>query len=190
MLEVYYKYRCKYQDYIIFIKSGSFYEVFDKDSMILNSIFYYKVKRFKDTIKTGFPINKLEHIIKLMGNINYIVIDNDNIIDEKVFSDNKYDSYTFDTNTDTASDTCTHGNTSGCQYGWLYDKTNQSCTGFGCLNNSYVYTVGYWTISPDASDSSKAWHVYYVDILYYDYVGYDTTSGVRTVITVSKSQLG
>ena len=76
MLEVYYKYRCKYQDYIIFIKSGSFYEVFDKDSMILNSIFYYKVKRFKDNIKTGFPINKLEHIIKLMGNINYIVVGN------------------------------------------------------------------------------------------------------------------
>lgn len=99
MLEVYYKYRCKYQDYIIFIKSGSFYEVFDKDSMILNSIFYYKVKRFKDNVKTGFPINKLEHIIKLMGNINYIVIDNDNIVDEKVFSDNKYDSYTFDINT-------------------------------------------------------------------------------------------
>ena len=59
---------------IIFIKSGSFYEVFDKDSMILNNIFYYKVKRIKDNIKTGFPINKLEHIIKLMGNINYIVI--------------------------------------------------------------------------------------------------------------------
>ncbi len=99
MLEVYYKYRCKYQVYIIFIKSGSFYEVFDKDSMILNNIFYYKVKRFKDNIKTGFPINKLEHIIKLMGNINYIVIDNDNIIDKKAFSDNKYDSYTFDINT-------------------------------------------------------------------------------------------
>lgn len=73
--------------------------MFDKDSMILNNIFYYKVKRFKDNIKTGFAINKLEHIIKLMGNINYIVIDNDNIVDEKVFSDNKYDSYAFDINT-------------------------------------------------------------------------------------------
>ena len=30
--------------------------------------------RIKDNIKTGFPINKLEHIIKLMGNTNYIVI--------------------------------------------------------------------------------------------------------------------
>ena len=98
MLEIYYKYRNEYKDYLIFIKSGSFYEVFDKDSMILNDIFYYKVKRIKDTIKTGFPINKLDYIIKLINNINYIVIENGKIVDKKIFKDNKHNSYIFDIN--------------------------------------------------------------------------------------------
>ncbi len=32
MIDAYYKYRLIYKDYIIFIKVGSFYETFDKDS--------------------------------------------------------------------------------------------------------------------------------------------------------------
>ena len=59
MLETYYKYRLEYKDYIIFIKVGSFYEVFDKDSLILNELFDYKIKKIKDNIKVGFPIGKL-----------------------------------------------------------------------------------------------------------------------------------
>lgn len=31
MLEMYYKYRIDYKDFIIFIKIGNFYEVFDKE---------------------------------------------------------------------------------------------------------------------------------------------------------------
>lgn len=99
MLEMYYKYRLEYKDFLLFIKVGNFYEVFDKDSLILNNIFYYKVKRIKDTIKTGFPINKLDYIIKLIDNINYIVIENGNIVDKKIFKNNKYNNYTFDVNT-------------------------------------------------------------------------------------------
>lgn len=98
MLEIYYKYRDEYQDCLIFIKSGNFYEVFDNDSLILNDIFYYKVKRIKDTIKSGFPISKFDYIVKLIGNINYVVIENGNIVDKKIFKDNKYNNYTFDIN--------------------------------------------------------------------------------------------
>ena len=98
MLELYYKYRYEYQDYLIFIKSGNFYEVFDKDSLILNDLFNYKVKRIKDNIKTGFPINKLNYITKLIGNISYIIIENGNIIDKKIFNNNKYNEYAFDIN--------------------------------------------------------------------------------------------
>lgn len=83
---------------MLFIKVGNFYEVFDKDSLILNEIFCYKVKRIKDTIKTGFPINKLDYILKLINNINYIVIENGNITVKKEFKDNKYNSYDFDIN--------------------------------------------------------------------------------------------
>ena len=47
MLEMYYKYRLEYKDFLLFIKVGSFYEVFDKDSLILNKLFGYKIKRLK-----------------------------------------------------------------------------------------------------------------------------------------------
>ena len=60
MLETYYKYRMEYKDFLLFIKMGNFYEVFDKDGLILNKLFGYKIKKVKDTIKVGFPLNRLD----------------------------------------------------------------------------------------------------------------------------------
>ena len=97
MLETYYKYRMEYKDFLLFIKIGNFYEVFDKDSLILNKLFGYKIKRIKDSIKVGFPLNRLDYIIKLIGNINYVVIDN-TLIEKKEFNNNKYKDYNFDIN--------------------------------------------------------------------------------------------
>lgn len=96
MLETYYRYRLKYEDYIIFIKVGSFYEVFDKDSLILNELFDYKIKKIKDNIKVGFPIRKIESIIKLIGNINYVIVDEE--VQKVEFDDNKYSEYNYDVN--------------------------------------------------------------------------------------------
>ena len=61
---------------MLFIKIGNFYEVFDKARLILNKLFGYKIKRIKDSIKVGFLINRLDYILKLICNINYVVIDN------------------------------------------------------------------------------------------------------------------
>ena len=97
MLEIYYKYRMEYKDFLIFIKVGNFYEVFDKDSLILNKLFGYKIKRIKDNIKVGFPISRLDYILKLIGNINYVVIDN-TIVKKKKFKNNKYKDYNYDMN--------------------------------------------------------------------------------------------
>ena len=97
MLEAYYKYRMEYKDFLLFIKIGNFYEVFDKDSLILNKLFGYKIKRIKDSIKVGFPLSRLDYIIKLIGNINYVVIDN-TLIEKKEFDNNKYKDYNFDIN--------------------------------------------------------------------------------------------
>jgi len=97
MLETYYKYRMEYKDFLLFIKIGNFYEVFDKDSLILNKLFGYKIKRIKDSIKVGFPINRLDYIIKLIGNINYVVIDN-TVVEKQEFNNNKYKDYNFDIN--------------------------------------------------------------------------------------------
>lgn len=97
MLETYYKYRMEYKDFLLFIKIGNFYEVFDKDSLILNKLFGYKIKRIKDSIKAGFPLTRLEYILKLIGNINYVVIDN-TVVEKKEFDNNKYKDYNFDIN--------------------------------------------------------------------------------------------
>ena len=97
MLETYYKYRMEYKDFLLFIKIGNFYEVFDKDSLILNKLFGYKIKRIKDSIKVGFPLNRLDYILKLIGNINYVVIDN-TVVEKKEFNNNKYKDYNYDIN--------------------------------------------------------------------------------------------
>ena len=97
MLETYCKYRMEYKDFLLFIKVGNFYEVFDKDSLILDKLFGYKIKRIKDSIKVGFPLNRLDYIIKLIGNIKYVVIDN-TVVEKKEFNNNKYKDYNFDIN--------------------------------------------------------------------------------------------
>ena len=97
MLETYCKYRMEYKDFLLFIKVGNFYEVFDKDSLILDKLFGYKIKRIKDSIKVGFPLNRLDYIIKLIGNIKYVVIDN-TVVEKKEFDNNKYKDYNFDIN--------------------------------------------------------------------------------------------
>ena len=98
-------------------------------------------------------------------------------------------SFHFDTNTTTASDTCKEGNTSGCQYGWLYDRTATDCTKYGCLNNSDVYTYGYWTASSRADTSRLAWRMNYNADVNSHNVGISYHYGVRPVIEVLKSKL-
>ena len=97
MLDTYYRYRMEYKDFLLFIKIGNFYEALDKDSLILNKLFGYKIKRIKDSIKVGFPLNRLDYILKLIGNINYVVIDN-TVVEKKEFNNNKYKDYNFDIN--------------------------------------------------------------------------------------------
>lgn len=81
------------------------------------------------------------------------------------------------------------GNTSGCSYRWLYDRTSTNCTTYGCLNNSDAGTYGYWTVSPYAAYSYDAWRVGLDGTLYNFDVGNDSNGGVRPVITVLKSKL-
>ena len=114
-------------------------------------------------------------IAEITGNTTY---------DEKTASSEFY----FDTNINSESDTCKRGNTTGCKYGWLYDRTNTECTMDGCLNNSNQATYGYWTASSHTDYSNSAinvapgflsnWEVCHIDFY-----------GVRPVITVAKSNL-
>ena len=95
-----------------------------------------------------------------------------------------------DTKTTTISDACKDGDTSGCSYGWLYDRTSQTCTKYGCLNDadSAMTGFGYWTSSSRAVNTSYAWRVSFYGNVSYSIVS-DNGYGVRPVITISKSQL-
>ena len=107
--------------------------------------------------------------------------------DEKVEANSSY--YYFDSKTTSASTTCKRGNTSGCQYGWLYDRTKTNCTEWGCLNNSDQTTSGYWTASSHADFSNGAWSVYYDGDVNNLNVTNSSGYGVRPVIEVLKSKL-
>ena len=109
--------------------------------------------------------------------------------DEKVAVNSSY--YYLDSKTDTASTTCKSGNTTGCKYGWLYDRTKTDCTKYGCLNNadSAMTGYGYWTASSRAADVEGAWRVNYSTFVRTYNVNESTFFGVRPVITVSKSNL-
>ena len=74
-------------------------------------------------------------------------------------------------------------------YAWLFDRTN-GCTSYGC-SVAVSSNFGYWTSSPDAGDSSKAWRVSYDGMVRIGSVG-GTSSlcGVRPVMTIAKSDLG
>ena len=97
--------------------------------------------------------------------------------------------YYLDSKTTTESDTCKSGNTTGCGYGWLYDRTSKDCTKYGCLNNSDQETRGYWTASSRADSSDLAWNVTYIASLGCSYVNNSDSRGVRPVITILKSKL-
>lgn len=99
MLEKYYKYKIDYKEYLILIKSGTFYLCIDNDAFIMNKIFNYKLKKISNTFKIGFPISNLGNILNKLNeyHINYIVI-NEEIILEENFNDNKYSTYKFNKN--------------------------------------------------------------------------------------------
>lgn len=103
MLEKYYKYKVKYNEYLLFIKSGNFYEIIDYDSLILNELFDLKLSKLSNTFKCGIPHNsiskyldKLDKLDKL--SINYLIIDNDEISSCKKYDNNNYKSYKYDLN--------------------------------------------------------------------------------------------
>ena len=100
MLEEYYKYKTNYNEFIIIIKSGNFYEVIDKDALIVNKLFGYKISKLSDTIKCGFPITSIEKVVNILNEqyINYIIIENNNITINKSFDKNSYNKFDLDIN--------------------------------------------------------------------------------------------
>ncbi len=75
-------------------------------------------------------------------------------------------------------------------YDQIYKATGNKTSGlsawlYGNLNNRYAY----WTSTPYASDSRRAWYVFFTGFLNDNHVGSGDIYGVRPVITVSKANL-
>ena len=100
MLEEYYKYKVNRKKNILIIKCGNFYEVIDKDALIISRLFGYKISKLSDTFKCGFPIPSLDKVVDILNynEINYAVIENNKIIVENSFDENKYDDFKFNIN--------------------------------------------------------------------------------------------
>ena len=112
--------------------------------------------------------------------------------DESTSVDDEY--FYFDTNSTSKSLTCGTGDTSGCNYGWLYDRTYIECEKYGCLNNSDLSSpqtmYGYWTSTTTYRDDSNVWRIGFAAILYNNHVVYyENSFGVRPVIEVLKTNL-
>ena len=100
LIDTYYNYKLKYKEYVVLLKSGIFYECFNDDICIIYSLFHYKIKNNGSNYVVGFPNNSLSKICNILenNNINYIIVDKDNIIDKYKSKNNNYSKYYIDLN--------------------------------------------------------------------------------------------
>ena len=96
MIEKYYLNKLNYKEYLIIMKYCNFYELIGDDALIASRIFNYKLSRLSNSFKVGFPLSSLTKVIDKLNNlqVNYLVVDKDNIINIKNFTNNNYLNYT------------------------------------------------------------------------------------------------
>lgn len=94
MKEKYLIYKLEYSKYILLFKCGNFYISLNKDAIVMNNIFNYKIKESTNFFKTGFPINSLNKVLMELENknVNYLVI-NEKIINKQKYKKNNFDNY-------------------------------------------------------------------------------------------------
>ena len=67
-----------FPDYVVMIKIGTFYEVYNDDANIISYLFKYKIKNLGSGDKVcGFPVNSINKVLYILEgkSINYIMID-------------------------------------------------------------------------------------------------------------------
>lgn len=92
--EKYNELKKQYPKAIVMIKSGSFFECLNDDAIIMNDIFDYKIKRFNNYIRVGFPASNLNKIKGILTNkeINYVTLIDGDVNDVKL-KHNNYKNY-------------------------------------------------------------------------------------------------
>lgn len=95
MFEIFRLLKLEYKDYIILIKSGSFYCSFDEDAVVLKKVFNYKINQLKNNIKVGFPISLIEKNTNILKKqkINYVIVEDKKVVKREKFKFNNYSKY-------------------------------------------------------------------------------------------------
>lgn len=99
MLNMYNEIKTIHPNYVIIIKSGTFFETLNNDSYILSNICNYKIKDKTNYIECGFPKIVLPKVLSKLEQkkVNYIVLDSSDNYDELERYNhedlNKYDYY-------------------------------------------------------------------------------------------------
>lgn len=83
---------------------------------------------------------------------------------------------------------CYKGDTSKCNFSWLYDRTSMMCKDYGCYNNSDKETYGYWLEDYSDTDNLRAYRIYQDGRITSSKIN-DLSTGLRVVIDVQKSLL-
>ena len=99
-IDIYNKYKKEYKEYVVLIISGIFCYTYNYDIVVMHKIFNYKIKTNNNIFSVGFPKESINTIcFKLeQYNINYIVINGDEIIDKYKSDNNRYNEYEIDFN--------------------------------------------------------------------------------------------
>lgn len=102
IIDTYNIYKEKYREYVVLIKSGIFYSVYNDDVSIIYSLFHYKIKNVGNNFNIGFPISNINNVCNKLVNkkINYIILEKENdnyeVIEKQKFNKNNYNNYKVD----------------------------------------------------------------------------------------------
>lgn len=100
LIDAYDNYKIKYKEYVVLLKSGIFYECFNDDISIMYSLFSYKIKNNGSNYVVGFPSSSLTKVLNTLeeNKINYIVIEDNSVVDKYKTNKNRYLEYIVDIN--------------------------------------------------------------------------------------------
>lgn len=94
VIDIYNEVKSKYVKYVVMIKVGNFYEVYNESGYVIHNLLGYKV--VGKNKRVGFPILAYNKVIECLDRykINYVVVDGKVDVKRK-FNRNRYDDYCF-----------------------------------------------------------------------------------------------
>ena len=100
LIDAYDNYKIKYKEYVVLLKSGIFYECFNDDISIMYSLFSYKIKNNGSNYVVCFPSSSLTKVLNTLekNKINYIIIEDNSVVDKYKTNKNRYLEYIVDIN--------------------------------------------------------------------------------------------